>query len=60
MSGDLSKRCKRESCAFEKKNGAIGLMKVVLNAMSKILVGKGVCTEDELRRAFLDVLEQRK
>ena len=43
----------------ERREGAVELLKISISAMNRVLVAKGVCTEDELREAFRAESEKR-
>ncbi len=38
---------------FEKANGTEAFLKVSLSSVTRLLVEKGLCTEDELKVSFL-------
>jgi hypothetical protein len=45
--------------SVERREGAVELLKISISAMNRVLVAKGVCTEDELREAFRAESEKR-
>jgi hypothetical protein len=44
------------ACRFEMNHGTEAFLKACMSGISKTLVNKGVCTEEELQNGFLEVI----
>lgn len=51
---------KRLGRDFEKQYGSIKLLKVAGSALTRLLVKKGICSEQELLESFVEEVERRK
>jgi len=45
--------------AFEKKFGGVELLKAAFSSFCRLMVDKGVCTEDEIQTYFIKEVEER-
>lgn len=43
---------------FEEKYGTDDILKVTISVINRILVKKGVCTEEELQEEFIDRIKE--
>ena len=51
--------CKRACTMYEKKCGSVLFMKKVMSVMTKLLVKKGLATENEFQQLMLNELKKR-
>jgi len=47
-------------CELEEECGSIDFLKVCISAFSRLMVDKGVATEEELRQMFIDEVKRHK
>jgi len=54
------KEANQLGCQFEQDNGGIEFLKVCMSAFSRLIVDKGVASEEELRQYFIDEVKRRE
>lgn len=50
----LNDTVEKDTAAFEARHGGVGLLKVALSSLNKVLVSKGIVTENELLNSLND------
>lgn len=54
----LEEQTREVALDFESKEGSLQFIKLTVTSLCKVLVEKGICTDDEIRSAFLDAVEE--
>ena len=55
----MNKEVTEKAIELEKKYGSIALVKACNSSLNKLLVAKGLITEEELQDAFLKEIEEQ-